>query len=221
LDREIQALDGSKKRVLHRVASQKENIERRRRELHAKGEADLARALEVIQKEHIEQQLRLAALASGQISGIGPQRTADLNAHGITSAADVELARLYGIPGISYGLRSRLLEWKNVLSRQALSTMPRAVPPATRHQILSQNRADLDRLDSEMAALRLKEESDLGNIDAARARSETQIADLRRQRDIILERERTTSQVSVFQFLRHGLMLPPEKVTKRGSEHSS
>jgi hypothetical protein len=120
---------------------------------------ELAATLEQQQRAFVSHYLNSIALYPAVVQGIGSVKVADLRAHGIATAADMNNRGLYGIPGIGPKLQGRLLAWAKSVEAAAMRARPTGLSRVDEDRIKSnyaQQRATLsaqrDDLQKRMAA---------------------------------------------------------------------
>lgn len=96
--------------------------------------------------------LRQHPLQAQAIKGIGENLAATLHAHGIQTAAEIEVTRLKAVPGIGEARAQVLLNWRREIEQQFVFDAQRAIPPQRRLQ-----------LEQEFDALRMRLEQDLSS----------------------------------------------------------
>ncbi len=76
------------------------------------------------ERRQLERFLDRHPLTEISVLGIGPTRLATLAAFGVTTAADIDVATLDGVPGIGPAMRDRLLDWRASLVRGHVPAHP-------------------------------------------------------------------------------------------------
>ena len=161
------------------LAASREELRRtfaaRRRDIeHAVGRADLQRHLGSF------------ALDSAGIRGIGRQRLQTLQAHGITTAADVSAMALQSVPGVGPVLKQALEAWR--ASKQRAFRPPAAARrPPSGADIRGIDARYADEISKHLSVLR-------GGADKLRRVADNEKASLERARVALLQAAQTLAQ---------------------------
>lgn len=112
-------------------------LDSRQHQIHQSENTELANALQRVQQEFLEGQLKMHSLYSASIEGIGEKLKCRLRMSGINNAADVT-SRMRHVDGIGDVKRQSLLNWRQRLETQIRSRMPQMLPTSTAAAVRSQ-----------------------------------------------------------------------------------
>jgi hypothetical protein len=125
---------------------------------------ELATALTLLQRAHIDDRLRATPVMTSRIRGIGPSVAARLAAHGIVTAADIAavrgavIVRPDGVPvsprGIGQRRAAKLYSWRLQVEFRAQLTMPTELPRMVRQGIARRYAWQKDSLKADQVASR-------------------------------------------------------------------
>lgn len=99
-----------------------------REELPGQEKQTISDSLLILQKQYIQNGLRLATLNSAKIDGVGPKLKERLLAHGIHNASDVNQGRIVGIPGFGDAKVQSVLQWRSFVDNQLNRNKPTSLP---------------------------------------------------------------------------------------------
>jgi len=108
----------------------------RRSTLKTDQEQEIERALGEIRAQHMSSGLRAAVIADAKIPGVGPALKQRLISTGITSAANVSMVTVSGLPGFGEAKVSAVLGWRASVEATLRSVLPGAIPPEQEAGIL-------------------------------------------------------------------------------------
>jgi hypothetical protein len=112
------------------VHTEEQNIQaavRERARLFQAEKEEISTALRTLQKNHIQNGLRMASILETSISGVGPKLKERLAGHDILSAADIT-EKITALPSIGEEEGQALLDWRRSVLEQLESTQPRGLP---------------------------------------------------------------------------------------------
>ncbi len=112
------------------------HAEQLREDLSRAQQSEISETLQLLQNQHIEDDLRAAFIADRQILGIGPKFKEMLAAHRILTAADVNKDALSAVEGFGKIKKQTMLLWRRSVEAWANSAKPSALPFETLNRIL-------------------------------------------------------------------------------------
>lgn len=167
-----------------RLASEIQKLERQRQSLQSSEDKEIARALRLLQQQHMSAYLNGSSISSAKIPGIGPKVVNSLATYGVKTAAD--------FTGISYTAGSRagtkqvliklrsggfvhpngvgekkaraLDSWRRALEMRAKATQPSALPPAQIQAINTKYRQQRQSLANEERTARTRASNDQNQV---------------------------------------------------------
>ena len=160
-------------------------VARRRTEVEASETREIQAAIQALQRAFVFDGLRSQKLRDAKIAGVGPKLKDRLAVAGMTVAADVNGAKLRGIPGFGNAKIASVLEWRRYVEEHLRNTEPRQLPPSQEQPIRAKHEeaavllqgeenAELKQLPLDLAAIR-------------RRRAERQTANDRAEADAMQE----------------------------------
>ncbi len=112
------------------VHTEEQNIQaavKERARLFQAEKEEISIALGTLQKNHIQNGLRMASIQETSISGVGPKLKERLAGHDILSAADIP-DKVMALPGIGEEERQALMDWRRSVLEKLQNTQPSAPP---------------------------------------------------------------------------------------------
>jgi hypothetical protein len=112
------------------VQTEEQNIQaavRERARLFQAEKEAISTALGALQKNHIQNGLRMASIQEAVISGVGPKLKERLTGQDILSAADIS-EKIRALPGIDEEERQALMDWRQSVLENLQSTQPSGLP---------------------------------------------------------------------------------------------
>lgn len=111
------------------------DLVRKRGELEMAESNELAAALRRLQEEYMVQGLKSTLIRDAEIRGVGPKLKQRLALQGITSAFDVNRARLSGVPGFGDAKVGAVLGWRESIRQALLGSTPHGLPEGQEQSI--------------------------------------------------------------------------------------
>jgi hypothetical protein len=158
-----------------RLTAETQSIERQMSALQGNEAKETGNALRVIQQQHVESHMRLAAIKSARIPGIGPGVISSLASNGIVTAADfvgivymsgprggqqLYIRRRDGLAVHPSGVgekKARDLEnWRRNIESRAARSQPFSLPPAAAQAIRGKYLQQQQMLTSKLQATRIQ-----------------------------------------------------------------
>ncbi|MEZ0112449.1 hypothetical protein ABH920_006471 [Catenulispora sp. EB89] len=186
-------------RVDRTLAGQLSAISQRKQRVEADHSRRITSELERIRTAHVQDRLRRHTIHQGikGINGLGPAAAATLSAHGVRSAADVQIALVAGsaayssrmayfllpggsrtrIEGIGEVKAKALLAWRDGLTREALRSAPTSLPAGQESALRNAKSADLASLDAEYRIAEDSARLEKTNLNVRAAQEATRLAD--------------------------------------------
>ncbi len=190
-------------RVDRILAGQLSAISQRKQRLETDHSLRASSELQRIQAAHVQDRLRRHTIHQGikGINGLGPAAAATLSAHGVHTAADIEIVLVAGsskyptrmayfvlpngsrtrIDGIGEVRAKALLAWRDGLTREALRSAPSTLSAAQQSALRNALAADLARLDTERRTAEDAARVEKTNINVNAGQGATRLADRHRQ----------------------------------------
>lgn len=162
----------------HAFDARKSDLERLRREWSDVPNGRL-RKLDALKSDQrriqLERFLDDFEIEDAAIPGIGAGRKQTLESYGIETAGDVQLSKLYAVPGFGPKLRSNLLSWRRSLEQRFVFDPNRAIDPRDQAKVEQEVLGERQRIEAAMTRALAELKQVRGQILATRQQLRPQI----------------------------------------------